>query len=199
MLLRAFTALIMAMLCAALAASAQSAASTLASAPAILSGYESADSVEHRIAAGTPAPVEGLWRLTESGALIAVERCPANLLPASAPDAWLMVVVRAPDRSVRPGTVMGALTKAALPGTYDAELLTKTTPSGTLASPRSVYLTVDSSGENVRFSRDTSGSSVNLWSLLPYMFRRLVRHKPDTRPQIHGLVRAYAATLPRYF
>lgn len=199
MLLRAFTAIIMTALCTAFAASAQSAASMLASAPAILPGYENADSVERRIAAGTPAPVEGLWRLTESGALIAIERSPANLLPASAPDAWFMVVVRAPDRSVRPGTVMGALSKAALPGAYDAELLTKTTPSGVLASPRSVHLTVDSSGENVRFSRDTSGKSVNPWSLLPYMFRRLVRHKPDNRPQIHGLVRASAATLPRYF
>lgn len=172
---------------------------SLSAVPAWIGGYADTDSVQRRIEASAPGPAEGVWRLTDTGAIIAIERCPAGIFPASAPETLLMVVMRSPDRSLRPGTVMGCLVRGAAPGSYDARIFSKSPAPGCLGSPKSVHITVDPSGEYLRFLRDPSGTSVNLWSLLPYMFRRLVKRKADSRPDVHGCVRLSAASRPRYF
>lgn len=198
-MLHRITAIIIVLLCCGPALRGAGLTASLSAVPACLDGYADIDSVERRIATSAPAPAEGVWRLTDTGAIIAIERCPAGILPASDPETLLMVVMRSPDRSLRPGTVMGCLHRGAAPGSYDARIYSKSPEPGKLGSPKSVHITADPSGEYLKFLRDPSGASVNLWSLLPYMFRRLVKRKADNRPGVHGCVRLSSASLPRYF
>lgn len=111
-------------------------------------------------------------------------------------DRYRMVVLRSPDRAVRPGTVMGYLQPTAARGTYEARIYTHTEGDGVLtdAKPFRIVVTDDA----MQFYRVRTGLSVNLFRMLPYMFRRAVDYRPDDHNGLDGCVR-YRVSLPRYF
>ena len=97
-----------------------------------LSGYER-DSVTNRLRALPLHDIEGLWQWVEDGAIIAIERDFIN----EAITRYRMVIVESPQRSIRPGTVMGYLTTTAKRDNFDARIYTDNDLTGLLSKTKS--------------------------------------------------------------
>lgn len=169
---------------------------TLPTESVVLDGYMS-DGIEERMDIEASSPIEDVWKLVATGGLIAVERVEPRGADVGSADCYRMVVLRAPDRAVRPGTVMGYLQPTAASGTYEANIYTDTDGDGTLRGAKSFRVVV--SEDAMRFYRVRSGLSVNIFRLLPYMFRRAVDYRPDDHNGLDGCVRYRHCSLPRYF
>lgn len=135
---------------------------------------------------GRGDPIEGVWRIAGDGAVFAV-------LPADGGgDTFRLVIVDSPDMSVLPMTEFGTARRTAVAGRYDATVAASL-PSGS-ASTREHKLVI-SLGDDGRlvFEPYKQGLRLNLWRVLPYMFRYSVVAQ-DTRPRaIDGAVRLYPA------
>lgn len=168
---------------------------TLPSSSEVLDGYMT-DGIEEMLADKALSPVEDVWVLVSTGGLIAVERVSHAGADVGVLDCYRMVVLRAPDRAVRPGTVMGYMQPTAARGTYEARIYTGTDGDGTLREAKTFRIVVKE--DAMQFYRVRSGLSVNLFRMLPYMFRRAVDYKTDDHNGLDGCVR-YREALPRYF
>ena len=168
----------------------------------IVGGYNSPDSVESRLSALPLHDVEGLWCFPASGAIVAVERTADPAVALAGIETYLMVVVRAADRSVRPGTVMGTLRRGASRNAFEAHIYTSTGRGGVLVSPRTVDVTLVDDNAYLQFKPRKSRWQVNPWALMPYMFRRLVRRNSDSREPAIGCYRLWPESAvpvnPRY-
>ncbi len=157
----------------------------------MVAGYASPDSVESRLSALPLHDVEGLWCFPGSGAMVAVERTADPAVALAGIDTYLIVVVRAADRSVRPGTVMGALRRGASRNAFEAQLYTSTARGGVLKNPRTVDVALVDDNAYMQFKPRKSRWQFNPWALLPYMFRRLVRPNGDSREPSVGCYRVW--------
>lgn len=163
---------------------------------AVLDGYMDDEAVRERLDCNATNPIEDIWKLVATGGLIVVERMDNPGADVGQVDRYRMVVMRSPDRAVRPGTVMGYLQPTASRGTYEARIYTHTEGDGILTGAKTFRIVV---GEDaMQFFRVRSGLMVNLFRMLPYMFRRAVDYRPDDHNGLDGCVR-YRASLPRYF
>lgn len=169
---------------------------TLPTESVVLDGYMS-DGIEERMDIEASSPIEDVWKLVATGGLIAVERVEPRGADVGSADCYRMVVLRAPDRAVRPGTVMGYLQPTAAGDTYEAKIYTDTDGDGTLRGAKSFRVVV--SEDAMQFYRVRSGLSVNIFRLLPYMFRRAVDYRPNDHNGLDGCVRYRHYSLPRYF
>ncbi|MDE7387850.1 MAG: hypothetical protein K2M97_01215, partial [Muribaculaceae bacterium] len=158
----------------------------------IAPGYSSADSVRTRMASLPLTPVEGIWQMLDGGAAVAVERYLSPDLPRDAqPGTYRMIMIKAPVRLVRPGTVIGHLKATARPGVYEARLYSDFARESGLSVPRTFYLHLATDGSTLTFKPRKSPIKFNLFSLLPYMYRRTVRIQ-NTRPDdLDGAIRIY--------
>lgn len=166
---------------------AHAASPTLPAGSELIAGYESADSVARRIASLGPRTIEGIWSFPDREALIAIERT------SPAASSYRIVIIRTPDRAIRPGTVMGILSPSGSSDKFDASLYT-TSSRGTLSSPKRFTLSLTETDSRLIFARVGSRYSVDLTRLLPYMFRRLIRiNRSGIRTAPAGCVRIFPA------
>ncbi len=170
-----------------------------------ITGYDNPDSIATRLGELPLHAVEGLWRFASEGSLMAIERQTSKTTGAYEAETtvYRMVIVRAADMALRPGTVMGYLTPTAKRGVYDARIYTSRLDSGTaLTSPKSFTLTL--TDEDSRLSISDYGSSLrfNWWRLLPYMYRYLFTRRDKSPGAIQGCLRVFPAPAvpsePRY-
>lgn len=170
-----------------------------------ITGYDNPDSIAARLGELPLHAVEGLWRFASEGSLMAIERQTTRTAREYEAEAtvYRMVIVRAADMALRPGTVMGYLTPTAKRGVYDTRIYTSRLDSGTaLTSPKSFTLTL--TDEDSRLSISDYGSSLrfNWWRLLPYMYRYLFTRREKSPGAIQGCLRVFPAPAvpsePRY-
>lgn len=162
---------------------------SLPSQSAVVPGYGAADSVELRMSRLPLCPAEGIWQMTDGGALFAIER--AEPSPDLAPLRLRMVMIRSPWRSIRPGTVIGHLVPTARRGVYEARLYSDVARRTGLNIPRgfTLELTEDDALMTIRPFR--SPVRLNLFRLLPYMYRRVISLQ-DSRPDnLNGAVKVF--------
>ena len=153
-----------------------------------LPGFESTDSVTRRIASLGPHNIEGIWSFPDREALIAIERTSPTA------SSYRIVILRTPDRSIRPGTIMGLISPSGRADTFDASLYTSSSNMGSLSSPKRVTLSRIDYGSRIPFARVGSRYSIDLTRLLPYMFRRLIRvNRPGGKTAPAGCVRIFPA------
>lgn len=156
-----------------------------------LSGYEDTDSVRARMAASPLHIVEGLWRFPADGGLMAVERCDLGGEREGASQ-YRLVVVDAANRILSPGTVMGYLWATAKRGVYEARIYTSVNREGTqLCNPKYFTLTLDDQESRLSFRKHKTGVRLNLWRLLPFMFRFSVVRQDNRPDDLDGCVREY--------
>lgn len=169
----------------------RAASPTLPPAGELLAGYESADSVASRIASLGPRAIEGIWSFPDREAIIAIERT------SPAASSYRIVIIRTPDRAVRPGTVMGILSPSGSSEKFDAALYTSSS-GGNLSSPKRFTLSLTEGQSRLTFARVGSRYSIDPTRLLPYMFRRLIRtNRSGTQTAPTGCVRIFPApTIP---
>ncbi len=130
-------------------------------------------------------PLEGVWRIAGDGAVFAV-------LPGEGGDTFRLVIVDSPDMSVLPMTEFGTARRTAVAGRYDARLSASLTSVAPVRHDRSLVISLSDDGRLI-FEPYKKGLKLNLWRVLPYMFRFSVAAQ-DTRPSdIDGAVRLYPA------
>lgn len=165
------------------------AASILPKESETLLGYER-DSVIRRMKQLPLHHIEGLWQFTANGATIAIERYIDNNTPHDGASRYRIVIVSSPRLSIRPGTVMGIMIPTAKPNVYDAHIYTDFDGGTTLTGAKRFVLTL-SEDSRLAFNQDKSGIKINLWRILPYMFRYSVTYKNERPRNLDGCVRIY--------
>lgn len=171
----------------------------LPSSSPIAAGYGLIDSVETRMSRLPLDPLEGIWEMTADGAVIAIER--ENAAARTITSTYRLTTISMPDRSVAPGTLMGRAIPTSDPRKFDAVIYTESADER-LKSPANFIISL-TDDERLSLSHYRRGLYVNLWRMVPYMFRYSVGSR-DERPRgLDGMVRLYPrkskkATAPRY-
>ncbi|WP_290464096.1 hypothetical protein [Duncaniella muris] len=171
----------------------------------VVSGYSKPDSVTDRLAQMPLHAVEGLWRFASEGSLMAIERNSDRAAGEYEAETtvYRMVIVRAADMALRPGTVMGYLTPTAKRGVYDARIYTSRLDNGTtLHAPKKFTVTLTDDDSRISISDYGSSLRFNWWRLLPYMYRYLFTRQEKNPGAIQGCLRVFPApsipSEPRY-
>lgn len=182
---------------------AASPADCLPATATIIAGYTDVDSIEARIGASAIHPIEGIWRMTADGALIAIERSDSYGADRMMASGYRIVVIQSPCRRIRPGTLMGYALPSAKPGRYDASIFTDIDNRGLLHRHRRFSLDLRDNESRLAFIHHRTGLRVSLWRLIPYLFRVSVRTSNDRPNDMDGAIRIYPApdsspVTPRY-
>jgi len=169
----------------------------------VCEGAWQADSVITRLSDMPRHDIEGLWRMTDDGAVVAVERWTDHLSPAVDTDTYRMVMVESSQRYPRPGTLVGYISATAVPGSFDAGLYTDFNNTlSRLLGPKRFTVSV-STDDRLIIRPVKSGIKVDIRRLLPYMFRFRISTY-NTRPEgLDGAIRVWpvsdaAPANPRY-
>lgn len=154
-----------------------------------LEGYGTVSETVKRLSSLPLHPVEGIWEFPADGGLVAVERCE---LTSGAPRQYRMVVISVANRALLPGTVLGTFRATSQAGLYDGEFFTSVSADGmTPESPRSVTLELDAGTSRLAMRRNRRGLRLNLWRLVPYVFRFSITHQDDRPRNLDGWIRVY--------
>lgn len=163
--------------------------------------YDDVATVSARLSNLPLSVVEGVWQMVDDGAVFAIERDESPREPY----AYQMVMIQSPSRHVRPGTVLGHVVATVKPGVYEARMYTDFAVRTGLNIPRRFLLKVSGNDDAcLTISPEQSKFRFNLWRLLPYMYRNLVRINSSARPSdLDGAVRIYPPSasnplVPRY-
>lgn len=144
------------------------------------------DSLERTLSAMPLDEIEGVWQFNGGGEV---------LISKSAGNGYDLISLDAPDRRIMPGTVIGTIRQTAVPHKFDAAV---STSYKSVANPRQwkkFVIEADHSGNFLSFKKVKGKVKVNLWRLIPYMFRGVVAPATDTREGLDGLYRVY----PRHY
>lgn len=150
---------------------------------AALPGYTRME-VEERLSARDLHRIEGLWQMTDGGALLAIERDEA--LPGS----YKVVVVEAADRRLLAGTVVGSIEKAANGNMYIGKMFTQL-KGDNLLLPRTFSMKIDEEAGLLECMKNRATVRINLWHFVPFLYRNSVRTMQNDNAAHHGLRRIY--------
>lgn len=151
--------------------------------------------VEKRMDSRPLHPIEGIWQWAGQGALIAIEAensLPSSATPSPASARYRLTLIESPDRTTRPGTVIGYAVPTARAGYYTAHLSPASGLEKKFKGDHEYTLHLDSdAGAHLSFTRVKSGYRVSLRRLIPYLFRLSV-YREDNRPSdLDGCLRVY--------
>lgn len=108
-------------------------------------------------------PVEGLW-LWNSGALVTIT--------ADSRGELLLTLVDSPDPLVEVPKVIGTGRFGGRDGSYNLEFVTDTRGEKTRPLPKKIKMSGSlTSDGKLELTPDRSGLKINLWRLVPYLFR----------------------------
>lgn len=155
----------------------------------VVEGY-TREAAERRIAEAGPHRIEGIWQFTADGVTVAVERVePVQSVPGNYN--YRMILIRSANRALRPGTVMGYLSATAHPSTFDARLYTSE-KGRRLTRPTRFTLKLTDDESRMSFLEHKTSVKLNLWRMLPYMFRHTVRTRVNEQARdLHGCMRLF--------
>ena len=158
----------------------------------IVTGYASADEVRQRRRQAPLHAVEGSWQFPSTGAVVAIELDESKGEGGYAVR-YRMVIIKSPQRTIRPGTVMGIIAPTAKKNVYAAEIYTSGNGGTRLRSPRGFTLTL-ADNAHLSFTKN-SGLKVytNLFRLIPYLSRVSFRiYSQQHAPRdLDGCLRVY--------
>ena len=169
--------------------------------PAPSAAYSDMGAIRSRIAKSGPHRIEGIWQFPNTGATVAIERtADPGKLPGAV--AYNMMVVRSENRNIRPGTLMGVLTPSGRSDTFDAYIYTSPGRKARLTMPKHFTLTLTEKESRLIFKPVKAKYSLNLWRMLPYMFRYAVRKIDNTGEAPMGCIKIFPTPAvpaePRY-
>lgn len=138
--------------------------------------------------------LEGIWRVTD-GATIVIERDLSEAARRGDNTVYRIIVTESPDRSIRPGTILGYAAPTARPEKFDARLFTHPlgrilTKSGISSDRYTLTLTNDDS--RIEFERHRRGLKVDIRKTLPLLLRTTLRYDAGNRNTVpSGCVRLF--------
>lgn len=137
------------------------------------------------------APIEGLWQLSDGGAIIAITAS------ASRYGLYDVTLLDCPDWTIEVPQMIGTVTAGGESGTYDMRLQRR--PGNRHTGYRTLEVRLQKAAEPgaVASSAVLAGYTrrlrVNLWRWLPYMFRATVTDDNRRPSDIDGMYRIYPA------
>lgn len=137
--------------------------------------------------------IEGIWQFPSTGVSIAILRDTSAGNSRDAAVRYNIILLHSPNRSLKPGTTMGMATPSARHDTYDARIYTRAVGSR-LSIPKKFTITLDFDNSALLFRRNKSAFGINLWRLLPYLWRHSV-YRNRQEPPADGCVRIYPEPL----
>lgn len=100
-----------------------------------------------------------------------------------------MVMLRSPWRTIRPGTVIGHLQPTPKRGVYQARLYTDFGRRSGLSISRGFTLTLNDDASTMTFQPFKTLLRINIFRLLPYMYRRVVEPQQSRPEGLSGAVK----------
>ena len=166
-----------------------------------LNGYEPSNVEAHL----QPMPldnIEGIWQFPADGAQVVIERFTPDNYRNDGATRYRLVVIQAPRLSVRPGTVMGYMIPSAKKGHFDARIYTAFDGGLHLSSPKKFILKHSDDGR-LSFVEHKTGVKVNLWRMVPYMFRYSISIQDNRPEEMNGCIKIFPSETnhndaPRY-
>lgn len=144
--------------------------------------YDFPRSYTEKFEGRTLVPVEGLW-LWNSGAIVEIK--------ANSTGAITLTLLDTPDPDIDTPVVIGTGTFAGKENTYDVQLVTKGNLIDRKANRgKADFVLTINNNRRLSLSPYSTSLKVNLWRLVPYLFRFSVRHdaKPD---RLDGAIRLW--------
>lgn len=139
--------------------------------------------------------IEGIWQFTDNDVEIAVVRHHLFVKDASDDaDHYLMIVVSAPNRTIRPGTVMGHISRGGQPGIYNARIYTAHV-GRYLTIPKTFTISLDDDGNSFSLRRHNSPLQIFLWRLAPYLWRYPITNEYQNINR-RGCIRRFPEPMP---
>lgn len=133
--------------------------------------------------------IEGIWQFTASAITVVVERYRSDDIPQDAV-CYRMILLRAPERRVIPGTVMGYLAPTAKRDVYDSRIYTDFDGTGFLTARRfTIAMTDDDT--RLSFKPEKKGVKINFYRLLPRSLRIGISSRDTRDASLDGCVRLY--------
>lgn len=148
--------------------------------------------VENYLSTSTIHRIEGIWQFTASGVMVVVERFQSSDIPDGAA-CYRMVLLRAPERSVVPGLVMGYIAPTARKGVYDSRIYTDFDGQIFLDAKRFTITMNDDA--RLSFKPEKKGLRFSFYHLFPRLLPRSYRFGlsgEDTRDaSLDGCIRVF--------
>lgn len=135
--------------------------------------------------------IEGIWKFPATGSEVAIVRSNPDINnPTASVNLYHIILFTSDSRAIRPGTIMGFITPSSTQGEYDARIYTSSVGS-TLIMPKTFALTLAENDTSLRFKQKKSTFSINLWRLLPYLWRYTIHPNTSTDTQTDGCIRIF--------
>ncbi|MCH5319987.1 MAG: hypothetical protein J1E38_09825 [Paramuribaculum sp.] len=152
----------------------------------VLTGYGDEEIVESRLTERGPHRIEGIWQFLADGSKIAIERN-----DESEGLEYRIVVIRSSNRLLRPGTLIGNLLPTGKNNIFQATVYSSDADGGKLRLPKTYTLTLGDEDSRLIFSKVKSRYKINLWRLVPYMWRGVIRSSDGDSQTTEGCVKIF--------
>lgn len=132
--------------------------------------------------------IEGIWQFTASAVTVVIERFRSDDVPGDAV-CYRMVLLRAPERTIVPGSVMGYIAPTAKRDVYDSRIYTDFDGLGFLSAKR--FTITMSEDMRLSFKPEKKGVKFNFYRLLPRSLRLGVSMQDTRDASLDGCVRVF--------
>lgn len=146
------------------------------------------EKAERYLATSAIHRIEGIWQFTASAVTVVIERFRSDEVPDDAV-CYRMVLLRASDRTVVPGSVMGYLAPTAKSDVYDARLYTDFDGFGFLSAKR--FTITMNEDTRLSFKPEKKGVKFNFYRLLPRSLRIGISTQDTRDASLDGCVRVF--------
>lgn len=168
----------------------------------VLKGYEY-DDVITRLSQAPLHDIEGIWQFIDNGTKIAIEQFNPDVIAGEQSYLYRIVIINSDRLSIEPGTIMGYASATTKEKCFDARIFSDGKLNGVLSIPKTLTLNLTDDASRLSFNEYKTEVKINLWRLIPYIYRVGLSIK-NTRPKgLDGCIKIYpkstsAPISPRY-
>ncbi len=168
----------------------------------VLKEYEY-DDVITRLSQAPLHDIEGIWQFIDNGTKIAIEQFNPDVIAGEQSYLYRIVIINSDRLSIEPGTIMGYASATTKEKCFDARIFSDGKLNGVLSIPKTLTLNLTDDASRLSFNEYKTEVKINLWRLIPYIYRVGLSIK-NTRPKgLDGCIKIYpkstsAPISPRY-
>ena len=168
----------------------------------VLKGYEY-DNVITRLSQAPLHDIEGIWQFVDNGTTIAIEQFNPDVIVGEQPYLYRIVIINSDRLSIETGTIMGYASATTKENCFDARIFSDGKLNGILSIPKTLTMNLTNDASRLSFNEYKTEVKINLWRLIPYIYRVGFSIK-NTRPKgLDGCIKIYpkstsAPISPRY-
>ena len=168
----------------------------------VLKGYEYTDVIT-RLSQAPLHDIEGIWQFVDNATTIVIEQFNPDEIAGEQLHLYRIVIIDSNRLSIEPGTIMGYASVTTKENCFDARIFSDGKLNGILSIPKTLTLNLSTDASRLTFNEYKKEIKINLWRLIPYIYRVGVSFN-DTRPKgLDGCIKIYpkstsAPISPRY-